>query len=80
MIQAKVDLKGGITDSDLFVDASFPPDRSSLTYVYSGDDKYERTVFRRPKVSLVKKRALWQVKTVVNVKTCETGKTSGLNE
>ncbi|XP_055879275.1 uncharacterized protein LOC106058299 [Biomphalaria glabrata] len=49
MIQAKADLKGGLTSSDLFVDASFPPDRSSLTYVYSGDDKYEHTLFRRPK-------------------------------
>ncbi|XP_059144005.1 calpain-3-like [Physella acuta] len=49
MVQAKADLKGELTTSDLFVDSSFPPDRSSLTYVYSGDDKYERTVFRRPK-------------------------------
>ncbi|CAL1546101.1 unnamed protein product [Lymnaea stagnalis] len=49
MVLAKADLKGELTTSDLFVDASFPPDRSSLTYVYSGDDKYERTVFRRPK-------------------------------
>ncbi|ESO83134.1 hypothetical protein LOTGIDRAFT_169536 [Lottia gigantea] len=37
-----------LNSSDLFVDPSFPPDWSSLTYVYSGDDKYEKTVFKRP--------------------------------
>ena len=30
-----------------WVDPVFPPDLSSLTYVYSGDDKYERMKFRR---------------------------------
>ncbi|GFR83442.1 calpain-3-like [Elysia marginata] len=49
MVLAKADLKGVLTTSDFFVDACFPPDRSSLTYVYSGDDKYEKTVFKRPK-------------------------------
>ncbi|XP_061165059.1 uncharacterized protein LOC133173991 [Saccostrea echinata] len=33
---------------ELFVDPSFPPDLSSLTYVYIGDDRYERTKFARP--------------------------------
>ncbi|CAH1773812.1 unnamed protein product, partial [Owenia fusiformis] len=32
----------------LFIDQTFPADISSLTYVYSGDDKYERMVFKRP--------------------------------
>lgn len=41
-----------IADEYLFVDSTFPPDQSSLTYVYSGDDKYERMVFRRPQVNL----------------------------
>ncbi|XP_041362152.1 uncharacterized protein LOC121378117 [Gigantopelta aegis] len=40
--------RGFTAFEDLFTDPSFPPDWSSLTYVYSGDDKYERTVFRRP--------------------------------
>ena len=31
-------------------DKTFPPDQSSLTYVYSGDDKYEKMVFKRPRV------------------------------
>ena len=34
-----------------WVDPVFPPDMSSLTYVYSGDDKYERMHFRRVAVS-----------------------------
>ena len=34
----------------LYTDLSFPPDQSSLTYVYSGDDKYEKMVFKRPLV------------------------------
>ena len=34
----------------LFVDATFPPDQSSLTYVYSGDDNYEQMVWKRPQV------------------------------
>ena len=38
------------TVDSLFVDDSFPPDKSSLTYVYSGDDQYERMIFRRPPV------------------------------
>ncbi|XP_069105998.1 uncharacterized protein [Argopecten irradians] len=36
------------TEEDLFVDTIFPPDLSSLTYVYSGDDRYEKMVFKRP--------------------------------
>ncbi|XP_046561732.1 calpain-3-like isoform X1 [Haliotis rubra] len=40
--------RGHLDRDDLFTDPSFPPDWSSLTYVYSGDDKYERTVFKRP--------------------------------
>ena len=35
----------------LFVDKRFPPDISSLSYVYSGEDKYEKMVFKRPWVS-----------------------------
>lgn len=41
---------GTIAENDLFGDPSFPPDLTSLTYVYSGDDRYERTIFKRPKV------------------------------
>ena len=37
--------------SSLFVDDEFPADKSSLTFVYSGEDKYDHMVFRRPKVS-----------------------------
>ncbi|XP_064597454.1 LOW QUALITY PROTEIN: calpain-1 catalytic subunit-like [Liolophura sinensis] len=35
--------------ADLYTDPSFPPNQSSLTYVYSGDDKYEKIEFKRPK-------------------------------
>ncbi|KAI0207695.1 hypothetical protein LSAT2_007676 [Lamellibrachia satsuma] len=42
------DLMMSTTVDSLFVDDSFPPDKSSLTYVYSGDDQYERMIFRRP--------------------------------
>ena len=42
---------GRVREKDLFVDPAFPPDETSLTYVYSGDDKYERMVFKRPQVS-----------------------------
>lgn len=38
---------------ELFVDPSFPPDLSSLTYVYIGDDRYERTKFARPLVGIL---------------------------
>ncbi|KAJ8321759.1 hypothetical protein KUTeg_000230 [Tegillarca granosa] len=38
----------GVTEKDLFIDPSFPPDKTSLTYVYSGDDRYEKMVFKRP--------------------------------
>ncbi|XP_033726509.1 uncharacterized protein LOC117316119 [Pecten maximus] len=37
-----------IAEGDLFVDPSFPPDLSSLSYVYSGDDRYEKMIFERP--------------------------------
>lgn len=50
-ILALRDAKGYLTQEDFFVDPSFAPDMSSLTYVYSGDDKYERAVFKRPHVS-----------------------------
>lgn len=40
-----------IAEEDLFRDLAFPPDISSLTYVYSGDDQYERMTFKRPKVN-----------------------------
>ena len=40
-----------LSGGPLFTDLSFPPDQSSLTYVYSGDDKYEKMVFKRPLVS-----------------------------
>ena len=39
-----------LEDDDLHLDPLFPPDITSLTYVYSGDDKYERMTFKRPKV------------------------------
>ena len=42
-----------LSDADLFVDPSFPPDLTSLTYVYTGDDRYEKMVFKRPLVSLL---------------------------
>lgn len=38
---------------ELFIDPSFPPDLSSLTYVYIGDDRYERTKFARPLVGIM---------------------------
>ena len=41
------------SNGKLFTDYTFPPDKSSLTYVYSGDDRYEKMVFKRPKVYLV---------------------------
>ena len=44
--------RGMLLPEDLYVDPAFPPDMTSLSYVYSGDDKYERMVFTRPKVSL----------------------------
>ena len=46
------DLMMSTTVDSLFVDDSFPPDKSSLTYVYSGDDQYERMIFLRPPVRL----------------------------
>ncbi|XP_071143608.1 uncharacterized protein [Mytilus edulis] len=39
-----------LSDADLFVDPSFPPDLTSLTYVYTGDDRYEKMVFKRPTI------------------------------
>ncbi|XP_060069829.1 uncharacterized protein LOC132549877 [Ylistrum balloti] len=39
------------TQEDLFIDPSFPPDLSSLSYVYSGDDRYEKMIFKRPLVT-----------------------------
>lgn len=39
-----------VSATDLYTDPSFPPNQSSLTYVYSGDDKYEKIEFKRPKV------------------------------
>ena len=44
-------LPNALSKGKLFTDLSFPPDKSSLTYVYSGDDRYEKMVFKRPKVS-----------------------------
>ncbi|KAL4217684.1 Calpain-1 catalytic subunit [Mactra antiquata] len=38
-----------LSNGKLFTDVSFPPDKSSLTYVYSGDDRYDKMVFKRPK-------------------------------
>ena len=43
-------LPSAISNGKLFTDYSFPPDKSSLTYVYSGDDRYDKMVFKRPKV------------------------------
>ena len=42
-----------LSGGQLFTDLSFPPDQSSLTYVYSGDDKYEKMVFKRPLVRVL---------------------------
>ncbi len=42
----------------LWTDPVFPPDLTSLTYVYSGDDKYERMRFRRIRVSLPRDHTL----------------------
>ncbi|PVD32071.1 hypothetical protein C0Q70_07499 [Pomacea canaliculata] len=47
-ILALRDAKGSLSSDDYFVDPSFAPDMTSLAYVYSGDDKYERTIFQRP--------------------------------
>ena len=44
-------LPNALSGGQLFTDLSFPPDQSSLTYVYTGDDKYEKMVFKRPLVS-----------------------------
>lgn len=52
-ILALRDAKGSLSSDDYFVDPSFAPDMTSLAYVYSGDDKYERTIFQRPHVSLI---------------------------
>lgn len=52
-VQSKSHLRARLSDSDLFVDPSFPPDLTSLTYVYTGDDRYEKMVFKRPKVRFV---------------------------
>lgn len=43
-------LPNALSNGKLFTDYAFPPDKSSLTYVYSGDDRYEKMVFKRPKV------------------------------
>ncbi|KAK7495173.1 hypothetical protein BaRGS_00013583, partial [Batillaria attramentaria] len=40
--------KGTLSAEDYFVDPSFASDITSLAYVYSGDDKYERAIFKRP--------------------------------
>ncbi|XP_060606456.1 uncharacterized protein LOC132758775 isoform X2 [Ruditapes philippinarum] len=42
-------LPNALSNGKLFTDYTFPPDKSSLTYVYSGDDRYEKMVFKRPK-------------------------------
>ena len=42
---------GCVAEDDLYEDVDFPPDQSSLTYVYTGEHKYERMVFMRPKVT-----------------------------
>ena len=52
-ILTEADTLGHVADDDLFVDPYFPPDQSILNFVYSGDDKYERMVFKRPRVSKV---------------------------
>lgn len=44
--------QGILNGEDAFVDKLFPPDKGSLTYVYSGDDKYDRMSFRRPMVRM----------------------------
>jgi len=41
------------SNEKLFTDYTFPPDKTSLTYVYSGDDRYEQMVFTRAKVGTV---------------------------
>lgn len=51
-VLAEADGQGMVSEGDLFVDPFFPPDQSSLNFVYSGDDKYERMVYKRPKVQL----------------------------
>ena len=43
--------KGGLSSEDYFKDPFFTADITSLSYVYSGDDKYEKAVFKRPNVS-----------------------------
>ena len=53
LILKKQNVSGYIKDCDLFIDEAFPPDISSLTYIYSGDDKYERMQFKRPRVSTI---------------------------
>lgn len=65
-----------LSNGKLFTDYSFPPDKSSLTYVYSGDDRYDKMIFKRPKVSLGLSSlpvswTVWTCQTAVpTVKTC----------
>jgi hypothetical protein len=51
-ILALRETKGELTSEDYYMDPSFTSDITSLAYVYSGDDKYEKAVFKRPHVSI----------------------------
>lgn len=53
-VLCKANQDGHISWNDLFTDISFPPDLSSLSYVYTGNDHYEKMTFRRPLVSIIK--------------------------
>ena len=50
-ILAVRETKGSLSPQDYFTDPSFASDMTSLAYVYSGDDKYEKAIFKRPHVS-----------------------------
>ncbi|KAK7092094.1 hypothetical protein V1264_009695 [Littorina saxatilis] len=47
-ILAIKEAKGSLSPEDYFKDPSFTSDMTSLAYVYSGDDKYEKAIFKRP--------------------------------
>lgn len=60
-------LPSAVSNGKLFTDFSFPPDKSSLTYVYSGDDRYDKMVFKRPKVPHTKYSCLITIYMKANI-------------
>ena len=75
-ILAVRETKGSLLPEDCFMDPSFASDMTSLAYVYSGDDKYEKAIFKRPHVSgsvsrrlCLMSRPLFVAKTLFDVET-----------